>query len=326
MALNRCVKPVSPSAMRRFGLGIASPSNGRARRARRPRASSPAINSGRHALPAPASRSTAPAGRGRPPCHVDVVVVREAEHAPGRACPACSGDRNGPSKWMPSTPGHGGHGAVPPRRCAARILPGVSVIRVGSSPVVPKRRWAAAMAAMACGVGVVVEQHVAAAVHLHVDEARRQPCPVGQILAPAPCRHLARAAPRRRSFRPRSSPRGRGARRRRRTRIRPLWHAGWRGHLVRVTFCRWRGRSTSMPSCQASSSGQSRRSSGSGTPHRSPGWSGASTGSRLGRDAPALGRSSPRQSRSPRPWPQARRPARRMPGAVSSVSMNMKIG
>ena len=60
---------------------------------------------------------------------------------------------------------------------------GVSVISVGRKPVVPKRRCAAPIAAIPSTVGVVVEQHAAAAIHLHVDEARRD-----QALDPARAR------------------------------------------------------------------------------------------------------------------------------------------
>ena len=51
---------------------------------------------------------------------------------------------------------------------------------VGSSAVVPKRRCAATIAAMPSGGRVVVEQHVAAAIDLKVDEAGREPGAVRQ--------------------------------------------------------------------------------------------------------------------------------------------------
>ena len=53
--------------------------------------------------------------------------------------------------------------------------PALSLISVGSSAVVPKRRCAATIAANALRRRRVVEQHVAAAIDLDVDEARRQP-------------------------------------------------------------------------------------------------------------------------------------------------------
>ena len=63
---------------------------------------------------------------------------------------------------------------------AARIFSGVSLISVGSSDVVPNRRCAAAMARDAVWRRRVVEQHVAAAVDLHIDEAGRKPRAVRQ--------------------------------------------------------------------------------------------------------------------------------------------------
>ena len=79
---------------------------------------------------------------------------------------------------MPRTPGSDAIAACTASR-AARIFSSVSVMSVGSSAVVPKRRCAATMAAIPSGVGVV-EQHVAAAVHLHVDETGREPGAVAQ--------------------------------------------------------------------------------------------------------------------------------------------------
>ena len=70
----------------------------------------------------------------------------------GSCTPGLPGDRNGPSKWMPSTPGLAGADART-ASSAARILAGVSVISVGSSAVVPNFRCAATMAAMPSGVG-----------------------------------------------------------------------------------------------------------------------------------------------------------------------------
>ena len=63
----------------------------------------------------------------------------------------------------------------PRRRARARLISGVSVISVGSSAVVPKRRVRAAdRARCASTVGRVVEQHAAAAIDLKVDEAGHQ--------------------------------------------------------------------------------------------------------------------------------------------------------
>ena len=56
---------------------------------------------------------------------------------------------------------------------ASAIVSRVSVMRVGSKPVVPKVRCADAMALMP-STAHVVEQDAAAAIHLHVDEARRE--------------------------------------------------------------------------------------------------------------------------------------------------------
>ena len=104
----------------------------------------------------------------------------------------------------------------------------------------------------ACGRRLVVEEHVAAAVDLHVDEARREPHAVRHRLAWHGRRQLVR---RHQGGDPRAVQDhgvalpdagavedGVGGDRVRR---------GGR-HRVRVTFCRWRGRSTSMPRRSAS--------------------------------------------------------------------------
>ena len=73
---------------------------------------------------------------------------------------------------------HAGHAAArwrrAPRRWRAPTTSRSSLISVGRKPVVPKRRCARPMAAMVSTLGIVVEQHAAAAVHLRVDEAGRQ--------------------------------------------------------------------------------------------------------------------------------------------------------
>ena len=98
----------------------------------------------------------------------------------------------------------------------------------------------------------VVEQHIAAAVDLHVDEARRQPSARRQLVDRA-SPPAARAAARSRDALALDQHRaGRDARPCRRTRSRRRRRAVCVGHRVRVTFCRWRGRSTSMPSRSAS--------------------------------------------------------------------------
>ena len=70
----------------------------------------------------------------------------------GLCTPGFSGDRKGPSRWMPRTLG------LPGTSCctalsAARVFAGVSLIRVGSRVVVPNLQCARTMAAIPSGVG-----------------------------------------------------------------------------------------------------------------------------------------------------------------------------
>ena len=71
-----------------------------------------------------------------------------------RCTPARSGLRNGPSRCTPSTPLPGIRAASDAAAAAARITAGVSVITVGSTPVVPSLRCAAAMPSAPRRVGV----------------------------------------------------------------------------------------------------------------------------------------------------------------------------
>ena len=105
-----------------------------------------------------------------------IRIVRRAEHRrivhARRARATGTAPRNG----CRARRGRDASPLRPPRARGASSR-GVSLIRVGSSPVVPKRRCAAAIAGDAFRGRTIVEQHVAAAIDLHVDEARGQPCP-----------------------------------------------------------------------------------------------------------------------------------------------------
>ena len=113
--------------------------------------------------PAATSRATKPSGKTSGATVTTVVIARGAVSnsrscGPGRrimagsCAPGFSGERKGPSRWMPSTPE-----PAEAKSCTApsadRIFSGVSLIKVGSSDVVPKRRWAATMRAIPVGVG-----------------------------------------------------------------------------------------------------------------------------------------------------------------------------
>ena len=75
-----------------------------------------------------------------------------ARIAAARCTPGRSAEMNGPSRWIPSTPGFVLM-ASRTAAIAARIFSGASVISVGNRPVVPKRRCAAAIAATVFGEG-----------------------------------------------------------------------------------------------------------------------------------------------------------------------------
>ena len=92
----------------------------------------------------------------------------------GSCTPFRSGLRNGPSRWMPSRPG------TPPRETVAHRLDRLRhlLARIGDEG---RQEAGGAEAAMRGADGAdaldaarVVEEHAAAAVHLHVDEARRE--------------------------------------------------------------------------------------------------------------------------------------------------------
>ena len=92
----------------------------------------------------------------------------------GSCTPFRSGLRNGPSRWMPSRPGTpaaraSSHGGDRLRHLLARV---------GDEGRQEAGRAEAAMRgadrADAVDAALVVEEHAAAAVHLHVDEARRE--------------------------------------------------------------------------------------------------------------------------------------------------------
>ena len=76
---------------------------------------------------------------------------------------------------------HAGHARLDGRahraRSRAAITERSSLMSVGRNPVVPKRRCAAPMARIASTLGIVVEEHAAAAVHLAVDEPGRRQAP-----------------------------------------------------------------------------------------------------------------------------------------------------
>ena len=75
-----------------------------------------------------------------------------ARKARGSCTPGFSGDRNGPSRWMPSTLGSRST-SIATAAIASLVLSGVSLMKVGRKPVVPNLRCAAAIAVMLAGVG-----------------------------------------------------------------------------------------------------------------------------------------------------------------------------
>ena len=94
---------------------------------------------------------------------------------------------------------------------------------------------------------LIIEQHVSAAVHLQIDKSRGEPCTLRQDPHGDRPRHL----PARHDLRDASAVHDHG---------RTLVHGGtvedmighngvqcWLDHLVRVTFCKCRGRSTLVP-------------------------------------------------------------------------------
>ena len=72
------------------------------------------------------------------------------------------------------------------------MMPGASVMTVGSIPTVPKRRCDGGDGADGLDGGIVVEQRAAAAIHLHVDEARGKKA--AAEVADVDVRHIRRAA------------------------------------------------------------------------------------------------------------------------------------
>ncbi len=140
---------------------------------------------------------------------------------------------------MPSTPGLTG-AARRTASSAARILSGVSVISVGSSPVVPNLRCAGDDRGDALRRRFVVEQNVAAAIDLHVDEAGCEPRALRQRPRRHPRRHVAArddggdtgAVDHHRAIAMHRLAVEDGAGHHR---------VGARAHSVRVIFCRWRG-------------------------------------------------------------------------------------
>ena len=92
----------------------------------------------------------------------------------GSCAPLRRGSRCGPSRCSPRKPGTPAAAAAIPASITARVTAGVSVISVGSSPVVPSRACAAQIARDPRDAGRAVEHDPVAAIDLQVDEPRRQ--------------------------------------------------------------------------------------------------------------------------------------------------------
>ncbi len=152
------------------GSARRSPSNGRARRTRRQRTSSPMK---------PAGTCSGASVTSVTPCPSRVIIVRSLRIGRGATRADCA--RRPFRRQKRSFEVNAEHARLVAMRCRDRsdrcwrIFSGVSVISVGSSAVVPNRRCAARDRRNAVRRRLVVEQHVAAAVHLHVDEAGREP-------------------------------------------------------------------------------------------------------------------------------------------------------
>ena len=167
IALKRCVKPVRPSAMaaRVCFVGRHRMAETDADAGLREWRTKPA---GTHSG---ASVTSVTPGRGaRMRASSSMVGSRKWR---GSCTPGFSGDRNGPSRWMPSTPAS----SAPPATAASAsfIFPAVSLISVGSRRCRAEPAMRGRDGADALDRRFVVEQHVAAAIHLHIDEAGREP-------------------------------------------------------------------------------------------------------------------------------------------------------
>ena len=164
----------------------------------------------------------------------------------GSCTPGFSGDRNGPSRWMPSTLGSRSTSIATAAIAVARFVrriadEGGQKARRSKLAVRGRDRRDARLRRR------VIEQHVAAAIDLQIDEAGREPCPVGQRAD----RHG------RRQVRPRHDA-GDMSVLDHDSGIAVHDHAvkdvvggnrmpGRCVHRVRVIFCKCRGRSTSVP-------------------------------------------------------------------------------
>ena len=192
MALNRWVKPVRPARARR------APSRSRA--AVWPAATiTPACRQAADVIGVHVFRRQG--HRVRPaPSEVSIASprARPAGSWRGRGCPCAPGLRNGPSIWMPSTPGHA-RCDRPPRGGDRLGDPGRVVADQGRQEAggaeAPMRR---ADGGDALERRRVVEQHAAAAIDLDIDEARRQQpreIPAGSRLSTALAGITARMRP-----------------------------------------------------------------------------------------------------------------------------------
>ena len=126
-----------------------------------------------------------------------------------------------------------------PRDGAGVIFSAVSVIKVGSSAVVPNLRCAETIAEIRFRRRIIVEQHVAAAIDLHVDETGSEPQAVRQRAnrQRSSARRRAAATPTISSFH-RSGPRCRDATPTPSNTWRLLWRCGRRSsgprHLLQM--------------------------------------------------------------------------------------------
>ena len=143
----------------------------------------------------------------------------------GSWTPGLPGDRNGPSKWMPSTPGLTG-AARRTASSAARIFAGVSVISVGSSAVVPNFRCPATIAAMPSGVGSSLNRTSPPPLTCTSMNPGASHAPSGSVRVGIPAGTSRARRRRRRCGRPRSPRRNRDAPPRRRRRCRPAPRGG----------------------------------------------------------------------------------------------------
>ena len=176
-------------------------------------------------------------------CRSSAVGARNAR---GSCTPGFSGDRNGPSRWMPSTLGSRST-SIATAAIAALVLSGVSLMKVGRMPVVPNFRCAAAIAVMLAGVGASLNSTSPPPLTCRSMKPGASHAPSGSVRTVMAARHL----------RPRHDAGD----------VSVLDHdsgmamhdhavkdvvggnrmPGRCVHRVRVIFCKCRGRSTSVP-------------------------------------------------------------------------------